>query len=249
MSWFTAIIISKNTFFLVFIFASTRFSYHYNFIKWIEQVQAGKIANVLQGMNACVCMNAKQFKRPYHKGLHKKKSPKYLVLPTFIVSLLLNLSSSQVSLLPLSLYYQVIRYQSSTVAHQSTDSEKGGLSVSSCLLRPALWQPLRGSWDTAWRGDLALTLHREILSFGALLLRYQLMPCKCPDKTLDAFCPIPRRREKSSSHVFVWIKTLLCRQLEIITDKYKNSYLCASFTTLEMQKIRLESDEKHPGDA
>lgn len=152
-------------------------------------------------MHVCAWMQRRS-KDLIIKAYIKKKSTKCLVMPTFIVSLLLNLSSSQVSLLPPSVYYQVIRYQSSTVEHQSTDSVRGGLSVSSCLLHPALWQPLRGSWDTTWRGDLALTLHREILSFGALLLRYQLMPRKCPDKTLDAFYPILRRREKSSSHVF-----------------------------------------------
>ena len=109
---------------------------------------------------------------------------------TLKVSSLLISNSSEDSFQSPCLYYLVIRAQSSTVAHQSTDSGQGGVSVSPCLFHPSLWQPLRDSWDRPQKGGvggLALTLHREILSFGAILQSYPLMPCKCPLQHIRRF--------------------------------------------------------------
>lgn len=114
-----------------------------------------------------------------NKGL--QQGTELLLLATLIlkVSSLPISKSSKDSFQPLSLFYLVIRAQSSTVGHQSADSGKGGASVSPRLSHPCLQQPLRDSWDRP-RRPLALTLHRETLSFGPVLQSYPLMPCKCP---------------------------------------------------------------------
>lgn len=94
------------------------------------------------------------------------KTPSLLGAFILKVSSLLISSSSKGSFQPLYFIWS-----SEPRAHQLTSKYNQWEGRGVCLSHPCLQQPLRDSWDRA-QGPLALTLHRETLSFDPVLQTY-----------------------------------------------------------------------------